>query len=115
VSLFSQEWINAVLWNNWQLDPNDRLDEINDRIAEARSIAETLREQGDAKTANELEGTAAQIEHTYIRITLGDFVTCPDGMTGMVMGIDGDRLLVRFLDGCRSFPAADCTLVEVDL
>ena len=48
-------------------------------------------------------------------MNLGDFVTCPDGLTGMVMGIDGDRVLVRFLDGCRSFPAADCVLVEVDL
>ena len=48
-------------------------------------------------------------------MSLGDFVTCPDGLTGMVMGIDGDRVLVRFLDGCRSFAAADCTLVEVDL
>ncbi len=47
-------------------------------------------------------------------MNLGDFVTCPDGLTGMVMGIDGDQVLVRFLDGCRSFPAAQCVLVEVD-
>ena len=47
-------------------------------------------------------------------MSLGDFVTCPGGLTGMVMGIDGDRVLVRFLDGCRSFPAAQCVLVEVD-
>ena len=47
-------------------------------------------------------------------MNLGDFVACPDGLTGMVMGIDGDRVLVRFLDGCRSFLAADCVLVEVD-
>jgi hypothetical protein len=48
-------------------------------------------------------------------ITLGDFVTCPGGLTGMVIGIDGDRVLVRFLDGCRSFAAAECVVVEVDL
>ena len=47
-------------------------------------------------------------------MSLGDFVTCPGGLTGMVMGIDGDRVLVRFLDGCRSFAAAECVLVEVD-
>ena len=47
-------------------------------------------------------------------MNLGDFVTCPDGLTGMVMGIDGDRVLVRFVDGCRSFAAVDCVLVEVD-
>ena len=47
-------------------------------------------------------------------ITLGDFVTCPDGRTGMVIGIDGDRVLVRFLNGCRSFAAAECVIVEVD-
>ena len=121
MNFFSQEWINSILWNNSQLDQDDRLDEIRDKIAEARSIAGALRENGDKKTANDLEGLAARIENTYLDfpqpmvITLGDFVTCPDGMTGMVMGIDGDRLLVRFLDGCRPFPAANCTLVEVDL
>jgi len=48
-------------------------------------------------------------------VSLGDFVTCPNGLTGIVMGIDGDQLLVRFPDGCRSFPAAECVLVEVDV
>jgi hypothetical protein len=47
-------------------------------------------------------------------VTLGDFVTCPNGLTGMVMSIYGDQVLVQFLDGYRSFPAAQCVLVEVD-
>lgn len=47
-------------------------------------------------------------------ITLGDFVTCPGGLTGMVIGIDGDRVLVRFLDSCRSFAAAECVVLAMD-
>lgn len=47
-------------------------------------------------------------------MNLGDFVTCPDGLTGFVDGIDGDVLSVRMPDGVRRYRADEVVKVEVD-
>ena len=43
---------------------------------------------------------------------LGDFVTCPDGLTGFVDGIDGAVLSVRMPDGVRRYRADQVVKVE---
>ena len=43
---------------------------------------------------------------------LGDFVTCPDGLTGFVDGIDGAVLSVRMPDGVRRYRADEVVKVE---
>lgn len=47
-------------------------------------------------------------------ISLGDFVTCPDGLTGIVTEVSHDSVTVQLVEGCRSFPISHCKPVDVD-
>jgi hypothetical protein len=42
----------------------------------------------------------------------GDCVTGPDGITGFVQAIDGDRVTVLTLDGTSVFDRAELVMVE---
>lgn len=45
-------------------------------------------------------------------MNLGDFVTCPGGITGFVQAIDGGRVTVLTLDGTPVFDRAELVKVE---
>ena len=94
--------------------------------AQAQEIADTMRpvavawnaegmaqlEKMNREHAGRVELLAVAAVPAQEPIGLGDFVTCPDGLTGFVDGIDGAVLSVRMPDGVRRYRADEVVKVE---
>ena len=94
--------------------------------AQAQEIADTMRpvavpwtpegmaqlEKMNREHAGRVELLAVAAVQGREALGLGDFVTCPDGLTGFVDGIDGAVLSVRMPDGVRRYRADEVVKVE---
>lgn len=69
-------------------------------------------EKMNRERAGQIELLAVAAVPAQEAIGLGDFVTCPDGLTGFVDGIDGAVLSVRMPDGVRRYRADEVVKVE---
>lgn len=69
-------------------------------------------EKMNRERAGQIELLAVAAVPAQEAIGLGDFVTCPDGLTGFVESIDGAVLSVRMPDGVRRYRADEVVKVE---
>ena len=68
---------------------------------------------GDQMQAGRVELLAVASIPALEALELGDVVTCPDGITGFVAAIDGDRVTVLTVEGEPVFDRSQLVKIEI--